>query len=306
MKKIKVKNVWKQRTNSIDMNELSYRVYYNRMYGIACSVFEWIGLPSTVNTIMLEEYLLTRGMCCLYYDEIVEEWHVLPFTYRDGFDIQGYPIIRNVFSRFTDFHRKVDSTNSFVIFDNKSRTNETMDIVEYYANRIWDYDRTIDINASTQKTPALICGDRRASLTIRNAYQQWQGNMPAITVGKKFDVNAIKAIKTDVPFIGLEMDELRASIWNEFLTSVGVPNINVRKKERMVSDEVKRISGGAVASRYPRLEPREFACTQINASELWKATVGENVSVYYRDEKSEESEEEGGELNVHDDISNDS
>ena len=48
------------------------------------------------------------------------------------------------------------------------------------------------------------------------------------------------------------------------MTYLGISNINITKKERLITDEVTRNQGGTIASRYSRLEARRDACKQIN------------------------------------------
>lgn len=48
------------------------------------------------------------------------------------------------------------------------------------------------------------------------------------------------------------------------MTYLGISNINVQKKERLITDEVTRNQGGTIASRYSRLNSRREACKKIN------------------------------------------
>lgn len=57
---------------------------------------------------------------------------------------------------------------------------------------------------------------------------------------------------------------MKTQIWNEALTYLGISNINITKKERLITDEVTRNQGGTIASRYSRLEARRDACKEIN------------------------------------------
>lgn len=56
------------------------------------------------------------------------------------------------------------------------------------------------------------------------------------------------------------MYETKTQIWNEAMTYLGISNVSMIKKERMVTDEVSRNMGSTVASRYTRLEMRKQAC----------------------------------------------
>ena len=48
------------------------------------------------------------------------------------------------------------------------------------------------------------------------------------------------------------------------LTFKGISNLNVQKKERLITDEVARSQGGTIASRYSGLVMRQQACEKIN------------------------------------------
>ena len=62
------------------------------------------------------------------------------------------------------------------------------------------------------------------------------------------------------------------------MTYLGISNVNIQKKERLITDEVTRNQGGTVASRYSRLESRREAVEKINAM------FGTNIEVNYRED----------------------
>ena len=64
------------------------------------------------------------------------------------------------------------------------------------------------------------------------------------------------------------------------LTALGIPNVNDSKRERLISDEVNRGMGGALACGYSPLEQRKRACEQINKM------FDLNIEVDYREELS--------------------
>ena len=78
---------------------------------------------------------------------------------------------------------------------------------------------------------------------------------------------------------------LKTQLWNECLTYLGISNLNIQKKERLVSDEVTRNQGGTIASRYSRLNARRQACAKINNM------FGLNIEVNYREDYREADDE---------------
>ena len=78
--------------------------------------------------------------------------------------------------------------------------------------------------------------------------------------------------------MGDKLYQLKTQYWNEALTYLGISNLNMQKKERLVSDEVSRSQGGVIASRYSRLEARRQAAQKINDM------FGLNIEVDYRED----------------------
>ena len=121
-------------------------------------------------------------------------------------------------------------------------------------------------------------GTEQQRLTLLNLYKQYDGNEPFIFGDKNLDLNSLKSISTQAPYISDKINELKTALWNELLTVLGISNINVQKKERLITDEVVRNQGGTIASRYSRLECRRSAVEKINTM------FGTNIEVNYRED----------------------
>ena len=156
-----------------------------------------------------------------------------------------------------------------------------------YARRLWDLDRSIDVNARAQKTPVLLQGTEQQRLTLINAYKELDGNSPVIMADKDFDLRngPISCISTEAPYVADKLYQLKTEIWNEALTYLGISNLNIQKKERLVADEVTRNMGGTIASRYSRLEMRRKAAEEINDM------FGTDSEVNYREDYREADDE---------------
>ena len=66
---------------------------------------------------------------------------------------------------------------------------------------------------------------------------------------------------------------------------MGISNLNIQKKERLVADEVVRNQGGTIASRYSRLNARRQAVDEINRM------FGLDIEVDYREDYREADDE---------------
>lgn len=270
-------------------NNRTYQQYYNRLTELALSMFEWKNLPKTVDPRFLEMCLFSDGMSVFFEDE---ELGFLALQCMIGGHLNVYriPTERRAYAS-NGYNRQLDNTNSVIIFNNFLHTNSMLDI-EMFSLRLFNLDRAIDVNANAQKTPVLITCTENERLTLVNLYNQYDGNEPVIYGNKNLDPNALKVLKTDAPYVADKLYELKTQIWNEALTYLGISNINVVKKERMITDEVTRNMGGTVASRYSRLESRKQACDKINEM------FGLNITVEYREDFQDvdyiENAEDGG------------
>ena len=154
------------------------------------------------------------------------------------------------------------------------------------------------VNIKAQKTPVMITCDENQRLTMKNLYEQYEGNEPFIFGNKDIDMKKIQALATGAPYISDRLYETKTQIWNEAMTYLGISNVSMIKKERMVTDEVSRNMGSTVASRYTRLEMRKQACKQINAM------FGLNVDVEYRTDVQTYTDEDMGRYVNETDIDN--
>lgn len=283
------------------MNNRTYMQYYNRLTELALSMFEWENLPKTIDQRFLEMCLFSDGMCVFFEDEVLG-YLGLRCMIGGKLNVYQIPTDRRAYAT-NGYQKELDGTNSVIIFNNYLHTNSMLD-VEMFSKRLYNLDRAIDVNANAQKTPVLIQCDESQRLTMKNLYKQYEGNEPFIFGSKGLDANGLKVLQTGAPYVADKLYELKTQIWNEALTYLGISNINVVKKERMITDEVTRNQGGTVASRYSRLESRRQACKQINEMfglDIWVNYREDFQDIEEQENENEEEEKEyrgeGGEVN---------
>ena len=280
-----------QFVESAYMNNRTYMQYYNRLTELALSMFEWQNLPKTVDQRFLEMCLFSDGMCVFFEDEVLG-YLGLRCMIGGKLNVYQIPTDRRAYAT-NGYQKELDGTNSVIIFNNYLHTNSMLD-VEMFSKRLYNLDRAIDVNANAQKTPVLIQCDESQRLTMKNLYKQYEGNEPFIFGSKGLDANGLKVLQTGAPYVADKLYELKTQIWNEALTYLGISNINVVKKERMITDEVTRNQGGTVASRYSRLESRRQACKQIN--EMFGLDIWVDYREDFQDVEEQKNENEEEEL----------
>nr|DAI31339.1 MAG TPA: upper collar protein [Caudoviricetes sp.] len=262
--------------DSATLNNLTYMQYLNRLTELAISMFEWKNLPASVDARYIELHLFETG-CMVYFDDDVLGNLCLDCIINGRLDVYGNPVLRRAYSGYNNYQRLLKENNSVIIWNNYLHTNSVLD-VKMFARRLYNLDRIIDVNANAQKTPVLVQGTEKQRLTLLNLYKEFDGNAPFIFGDKNLDLNALKVLQTEAPYVADKIYQLKTQIWNEALTYLGISNINIQKKERLISDEVTRNQGGTIASRYSRLESRREAVKKINAM------FGTNIEVNYRED----------------------
>lgn len=269
------------------MNNATYIQYFNRLVELSISMFEWQGLPETVDPRYLELHLFQNGSMVYFRDEVMGDL-CLDCIANGQFDVYGNPISRRAYSSYNQYQKTLNESDSVIIWNNYLRQPSVLD-VKMFAKRLYNLDRIIDVNANAQKTPVLVQGTEKQRLTLVNLYKEFDGNAPFIFGDKNLDLNSLRAISTNAPYVADKLYQLKTQIWNEALTYLGISNLNIQKKERMITDEVQRNQGGTIASRYSRLEARREAVDKINRM------FGTDISIDYREDFQITNENDTGE-----------
>lgn len=263
------------RQQSARLNNLTYDMYYNRLLELAINVYEWKNLPDTVDPRFLEMTLATQGMAVFFQDEVLG-YLCLQTMIGGHWDVYNIPTVRTAYAT-NGYQNLLDVTNSVLIFDNYMHTNVLNDI-EMYALRLYNIERTLDVNVNGQKTPFIIKCTEQQRLTMLNLYMQYDGNEPFIFADENMNVEGIQVFPTPAPFVGDKLNFLKRQVWNEALTFFGIENNTSDKKERLSAGEITVSLGGVEAQRFVRLNARRQAAEQINEM------FGLNIEVDFREE----------------------
>lgn len=258
------------------MNNKTYIQYLNRLTELSISMFEWKNLPETVDPRYIELHLFQNGVMVYFNDSAIGDL-CLDCVVSGRYNIYGDPILRRAYSSYNNYQAMLKENNSVIIWNNMLHTNSYLDC-DMFARRLYVLDRIIDINAKAQSTPVLLQGSEKQRLTLLNLYKEFDGNSPFIFGDSSLDPSALKSIQTGAPYVADKLYQLKTQLWNEALTYLGISNINIQKKERLITDEVTRNQGGTIASRYSRLNSRREAAKKINKM------FGTNIEVNYRED----------------------
>ena len=260
--------------DSLYLNDSTYLDYLNRMKKICLSIFEWKNLPSSMDARFLERTLFYEGRASLLYDE---NYGFINTKCADGgylniYDLptklhcysHQYSTDRNVYSGFKEDSEEIDTKQCVLVMNNWDRI-PTAYTIELFAYRMYLAQRSADVNIMAQRTPVLLLGTEKQKLTLENLYNKYNGNQPFIFGDKDIISNdMLKSINTQAPFVADRLTEYKKEIWNEFLTFIGVNNIDVEKKERLISGESNANNESINLNLESYLAPRKEACKKFN------------------------------------------
>lgn len=282
---MKKKNPWSLpnlRNNSFKesllLNDETFIDYLERLKKIAISIFEWVNLPKSMDSRYLEKCLFYFGQASFLKDS---KYGFINTRCADSgyVNIYGLPTKLNCYSYEYNSMRTLytgiegisenrrqylEDSEAILVMNNWDRI-PTLNTIQLFAYRLYECERTCDVNIKAQKTPILLVADEKQRLFLENLYSQYDGNRPAIFGDKnQLDENSIKCINTGSPFVADKILEYKQSIFNEALTFLGINNIMIEKKERLVSDEVNSNNELINLNLQSYLAPRQLACEQFN------------------------------------------
>ena len=224
---------------SMLLNNATAIDYDDRLHMLATSLFTWEGLDDVAGfgaSHFIEESLYRYGKACIVNDSEIGI-KALNVTAAGKLNLYYLPVKVNCFS--TGYNKIYDFDDVVYIMNNELQ-KPTKDTLTLFAARLYETERTTDVNLQAQKTPVLIEGDKNTLLTLKNIYMQYSGNMPVIYGNKNFDVSSkLNVLRTDAPYVVDKLDTHKDKIWNDCMTFLGINNANTSKKERLVTSEVE-------------------------------------------------------------------
>lgn len=211
---------------------------YYRMYLLrkVFAIFEFYGMPKTWD----KDYFLTRLFLDGYLCVTDTELGVIPLQCGFyGVNVFQHPTNCNIANPILgNFDRTIDE--DCVLLKLQYSYTGIYPILNRYATLLAMCDSSIAVNLMNSKVSFIgLCESKNQANTMKRMYDEISCGNPAVFVNENA-VNPSKFFFNNVKqnFVGEEIQALKRSIINEFLTEIGINNANTDKRERLNADEV--------------------------------------------------------------------
>lgn len=258
--------------DSAILNDQTFQLYCDIFEDIARSMFEWENLPASMNEIWLERALYYDGQAAFLKDKKFGFINTRATT-AGKINLYGLPTklhcysieyntIRSVYSGLLP---NVREDQQCILIQNNWNRVPTWFAMQLFAYRLYEAQRSADINVKAQKYPVLILTNDKQKHSMINLYNNYDGNQPVIVADKNLmEANELKSVNTDAPYVADKLLDYKKEIMNEALTYLGINNIMLEKKERLVQDEANSNNELINLNLQKFLAPRQLAAKQFN------------------------------------------
>lgn len=212
------------------------------------------------------------GLACFNYDEVLG-WLSLRCIPSAELNVYEESL---KYTAYSINYTKTYNRDDIILVRNNLDQIPTDLTIQLFARRLYEAERTIDVNIKAQKTPVLIKCDEKQRLTLKNIYMQYDGNTPVIYGDKNLDITGFEVLQTSSPYVADKLQEYKRNVWSEALSFLGVNNVADEKAERLVTDEVNANNEMIDLSAQTMLLTRQQAAKEFNEK------YGFNVSVKQR------------------------
>ena len=249
------------------------RNHYNLVYGnIARSMFIWKGLPEGIPEEYMEKQLYDVGSVMFAEDAMVG-YFLTRYGAAGQVDMYDRQTHFNVVST-SGLNGKRYSIDDVVIVKNNKNLAATSHLIKKNIDELVEIAVTKQTNQSLQRMPTVILTDDKTKQSLVSVLLAGQnGDGPVVAGLKGFSIDKIDIIENRQEYLGAELREEERMIIGELLTMLGINNLEISKKERLVAAEAEVNEDEVGINLVSFLQPREEAAEEINRR------FGLNVSV---------------------------
>lgn len=241
-----VSALWNSKPSDVDGQEnISVSMYRRLLLNDVIGVFDIVGeVPNTWDMQYFWTNLLLQGNLCITDTSL----GVLPLiTGLSGINVFNRPTTCVVANPILgSFERQIGNNCAHVyIMPDYSGLD---DLIRIYSYLLGNCDGSIAVNLMNTRVSFIAeCEDKAQARSMEVMYDQISSGRPAVFVKKNMGAN-FQYLNPKQSYIADDIVQLKRNLRNEFLSMIGIGNLNMEKKERLTSNEIEYGNEEAVYS----------------------------------------------------------
>jgi len=284
---------WERRNlkrNARYLNNREFQNWFAYLCNLYMNLFEWKGLPETVNQRFLKETLFWDGKALFFKDPMLG-CMALPCAGEGNMNVYWeYTKFRAVSNEYDEVYRADES----VLIRENQIMYPPLFVVEIYAQKIADMGRSIDVYGKTMKKPWLLTSEQDDKLTQKTLVEEIDQNELLVVGAKRLGGDSMKAYANPQDGQGLlALWRGKHEILDEVLTWFGINNANTEKRERLITAEVESNNQLVQLNTDTALDWQKKACEEIN--KMFGLNVSVDLNHDYLKEAQQAAEKQGEE-----------
>lgn len=272
-------------------NSLDYIHYYTSLDRLINSMFVWEKMPNNISNRFLERTLCDDGFVIFYKSKKLGHYVISRATIKGVndydeptlFEVQHKKSVLGIDIMGTE---TVKISDCVVIYNDITLMGET-ERINYYATKLAEIEKTITVNLKQLKNPCLISCPETQKESVRKMLEKTESGEPWIVTTDDFgEMVKVNVFDTHVQNHIESLEKEKTQIKNNFLTEVGINNVNIMKKERLVTSESNANNEEILFNKITRLMTRKKAIEEIKEKfpELADSGIDVNISTNFFDE----------------------
>lgn len=269
----------KKRRNRVGRNLAEYyqieNYYFSMLLNLYSTVYEWKGLPDSVDPRFLEMSLIKKGQVLFYPEEAGIGLVAFPCAAAGRLTPYGYARRYRTFG-CDGYTAEIPLEIGELCYNTNNAWADIL-AIQMFAARLCYVDTSIDVNILMQRFPGMIRTSEELKLTVENILQDYFAGTPLIVGDKDLNLEDMEHIDFKVPFVADKLEYTKRDILADALNYIGIQYSSSNKKERLASTEIDSNIGFCESNRIAHLAPRQDCAERLNKH------FGLNVSVDIRD-----------------------
>jgi hypothetical protein len=242
-------------------NLIEYNFYFKKFKRLLMSMFEY-NLPDGISSRFIEDKLFHNGLLLFFKSKTLGFYVVT----------QATPIGVNAYDEPTGYRAfTVNGLNEYVKPSecvpiwNDMFVESNVANVNFFAKRLSNIQKTFDVNLEQLKNPYIVSCPEGQRETVKQVMAQKTDGVPYIFTSDDFnDLVKINVFNLQIQNHTKDLEDVKNAVVNEGLTFFGVNNVNVLKRERLVSGEAEQNDEQIVINRNSMFKARKKAVFEIN------------------------------------------